>query len=144
MSHIPSRVGIGEARLGFDIPDLRFATEQGWPTGYELIADSLGARHWVIGEGISPKLFDANVMIELYRDDQLHSTAAATEVLRSPWAALAWLAQQKIDQGQPLQAGQVIFTGPPGKAYLPKSNATSPGSYRAVAGDFPSIEILVR
>jgi 2-keto-4-pentenoate hydratase len=135
---------VATVHLGFDIPDLRFSTEQGWPTGYELIADSLGAHAWMIGEGIDQIRFDPAIQVELHRNDQLYSKGLASEVLGSPWQALSWLANKKIEQGQPLQPGQVIFTGPPGKAYLPKTNRDAPGNYEARAAGLPAVRLQVK
>jgi 2-keto-4-pentenoate hydratase len=135
---------VGSVHLCFDIPDLRFTKDKGWPTVTDLVADSLGAHGWTLGGGIDPKLLDSDLEVELYRNGELHSRGPVTATFGGPWNVLAWLAQNRIDAKQPLQAGQVVLTGPLAKAYLPASNADAPGFYEARAKGLGAISINVK
>ena len=79
----------------------------------DTIADNASASHYVLGH--TPRTLDEFDMIECsmktIKNNQLVSEGKGAACLGSPLNAVLWLANKMIEMGNPLQAGELIFSG---------------------------------
>lgn len=79
----------------------------------DTIADNASASHYVIGH--TPKTLDEFDMVtckmQLAKNGDITSEGTGANCLGSPLNATLWLANKMMELGQPLQAGELIFTG---------------------------------
>lgn len=52
-----------------------------------------------------------NQAVAFYRDEQLQGSGYAADIAFNPLEALAWLANDRAQRGDPLRAGQLVATG---------------------------------
>jgi len=64
-------------------------------------------------------------------------------VLGNPWFALREVANDLVERGYPLKAGDVIFSGKVAPAYKMQSDKAE-GRYKGIAGYFTDIHVLVK
>ncbi len=79
----------------------------------DTIADNASASHYVLGH--TPKTLDefdvVNCMMKMHKHEELVSEGTGASCLGSPINALLWLANKMVEMGNPLEAGEVIFSG---------------------------------
>lgn len=79
----------------------------------DTIADNASASHFVIGH--TPKTLDEFDVIackmKLHKNGELVSEGTGASCLGSPLNSMLWLANKMMEVNQPLQAGELIFTG---------------------------------
>ena len=79
----------------------------------DTIADNASASHFVVGH--SPKTLDEFDVVDckmtLHKNGTLASEGTGAACLGSPLNAMLWLANKMIEVGNPLQAGELIFSG---------------------------------
>lgn len=79
----------------------------------DTIADNASASHFVVGH--TPKTLDEfdmiNCKMQMYANGDLVSEGRGADCLGSPLNAVLWLANKMVEFGDPLQAGEVIFSG---------------------------------
>lgn len=79
----------------------------------DTIADNASASHFVIGH--TPRTLDefdvVNCKMEMHKNGTLVSEGQGKDCLGSPLNATLWLANKMVELGQPLQAGELIFSG---------------------------------
>lgn len=85
-----------------------------WQVGLrEIVADSLILAGFVLSERLVPvkdlNLPDISVMLS--KNGEVVSRATGAEVLGNPANALVWLANKLYEQGDSLEAGQVVLSG---------------------------------
>jgi len=127
--------------LGIEIPDSRYEdfTVVGAP---QLIADDACAAWFILGPAVETKwsTFDlAKHKVAGYRNDQLVSQGAGSNVLGDPRIALTWLVNELAQFADGVRAGEVVTTGtciPP----IP----VNPGDHvRMDFGEFGSLEATI-
>lgn len=79
----------------------------------DTIADNASASHFVVGH--TPKTLDEFDMVsckmQLKQNDHIVSEGYGSSCLGSPLNATLWLANKMMELGEPLRAGELIFTG---------------------------------
>lgn len=120
--------------LGIEVPDSRFEDFSivGAP---QLIADNACTEFFVLGAAVSESWRDldlASHQISVAINGETTAEGTGANVLGDPRRALAWLANDRITQGVPLCAGEIITTG---TCIVP--TAIRPGDY--VAADFGAL-----
>lgn len=79
----------------------------------DTIADNASASHFIIGH--TPKTLDEFDMVscrmQLSKNGVLASEGNGAACLGSPLNSTLWLANKMMELGQPLQAGELIYTG---------------------------------
>ena len=99
--------------LGIEVPDSRFEdfTIVGAP---QLIADNACTEYFVLGEAVAESWRDLDLAAHrasLTINGETAAEGIGANVLGDPRRALAWLANDRIIQGAPLRAGEIITTG---------------------------------
>jgi 2-keto-4-pentenoate hydratase len=87
---------------------------EGWDIHLtDTIADNASASHWVVGrKQVQLKnldLINCNMVME--KNGEIVSRGVGSDCLGSPINAVLWLARNMIRLGNPMRAGQVVFTG---------------------------------
>jgi len=89
----------------------------------DTIADNASASHYVLGH--TPRTLDEFDVIEckmqMKKNNEIVSEGTGAACLGSPLNATLWLANKMIELGNPLKAGELIFSG----AIGPMSNVTA-------------------
>jgi 2-oxo-3-hexenedioate decarboxylase len=110
---VPQVLAATEAVFGaLDVSDSRYAGAYHTPA--DLVADNCGAGRLLLGpEGGRPAdLVDLRLVGCVLRvDGDVVHTAAGAAALGHPAAAVAWLAGRLAEQGEPLPAGWLVFSG---------------------------------
>ncbi len=79
----------------------------------DTIADNASASHFVVGH--TPKMIDefdmVNTKMQMTSNGALVSEGSGKDCLGSPLNAVLWLARVMQEMGQPLRAGELIFSG---------------------------------
>ncbi len=79
----------------------------------DTVADNASASHYVVGH--RPKTLDefdvVNCKMEMSCNDKIISTGIGADCLGSPLNATLWLAKKMQEIGNPLKAGELIFSG---------------------------------
>ena len=99
--------------LGIEVPDSRFEdfTIVGAP---QLIADNACTEFFVLGEAVAEGWRDIDLAghhASLAINGATVAEGSGANVLGDPRRALAWLANDRIAQGAPLLAGEIVTTG---------------------------------
>ena len=99
--------------LGIEVPDSRFEDFSivGAP---QLIADNACTEYFVLGEAVAESWRDLDLAAHrasLTINGETAVEGIGANVLGDPRRALAWLANDRIIQGAPLRAGEIITTG---------------------------------
>lgn len=95
----------------------------------DTIADNASASHWVVGHQPA-KLYNVdllNCQMCMENNGKIVSEGVGKNCLGSPVNATLWLAQQMVNIGRPLKAGEVILTG----ALGPMVNVQAGDNFRA-------------
>lgn len=104
---------VGSLHPAIEIPDSRFHEFERVGLA-QLIADNACAHRFVLGPS-SPaewRQFDlASHKVRGFVNDRLAAEGVGANVLEGPLVALAWLANELIQHGLALKAGQVVTTG---------------------------------
>ncbi len=120
---------VASVHPSLDIPDNRFAGAQGTPAPVDLIASGVGAHRYVLGPGTAPgdiELDELVLTLSLNGDEKYRGPAKS--LMGSPWTVLIWLANKRLEQGLPLQAGEVVLTGAVDGAHAAQGAAAA-GTY---------------
>ncbi len=79
----------------------------------DTIADNASASHYVLGH--TPRTLDefdvVACQMEMKKNGELVSQGTGADCLGSPLNATLWLANKMIELGEPLRAGELIFSG---------------------------------
>ncbi len=79
----------------------------------DTVADNASASHYVLGH--TPKTMDefdvVNCVMKMHKNGELVSEGTGAACIGSPINALLWLANKMVEMGNPLEAGEVIFSG---------------------------------
>ena len=79
----------------------------------DTIADNASASHYVLGH--TPRTLDefdvVACQMEMNKNGELVSQGTGADCLGSPLNATLWLANKMIELGEPLKAGELIFSG---------------------------------
>ena len=99
--------------FGIEVPDSRFDdfTIVGAP---QLIADNACTEFFVLGQPVADNWRDLDLAAHrasLAINGETAAEGIGANVLGDPRRALAWLANDRITQGAPLQAGEIVTTG---------------------------------
>ena len=96
----------------------------------DTIADNASASHFVLGH--TPRTLDEFDMIacmmQMEKNNEIVSKGSGAACLGSPLNATLWLANKMIELGNPLRAGELIFSG----ALGPMSNVVANDQIRVV------------
>jgi len=79
----------------------------------DTVADNASASHYVIGHAPT-RLIECDVVdcrMEMFKNNEAVSSGSGAACLGSPINAMVWLANKMVEVGNPLQAGELIFTG---------------------------------
>ena len=79
----------------------------------DTVADNASASHYVLGHSPT-KLTEFDLVgseMEMFKNNQAASSGNGAACLGSPINATVWLANKMVEMGNPLKAGEVIFTG---------------------------------
>lgn len=103
---------IRSVHAGFDIADNVYDQDYGI-TVSEFIANGVGAARFVVGPPVSLEAVDDldDLILTLHKDGEKEYEGPSTKVLGSPWNIMKWLANDLIDRGHYLEAGDVVLTG---------------------------------
>lgn len=122
-----------------ELPDLGFAGE-GSLHGKDVIAANASAKHYIRGpKAIHPITEINDLVLKLYKDEELIVEGVGSDAMGDQWRALQWLVKQRLSSGWSIKKGQILITGAIGKMV-----ALPPGQYRAEFGDQASIFLAVR
>ena len=99
--------------LGIEVPDSRFEDFSivGAP---QLIADNACAEFFILGAAAPESWRDLDLAghhVSVVINGETAAEGTGANVLGDPRRALAWLANDRITQGEPLRAGEIITTG---------------------------------
>ncbi|MEE8171537.1 MAG: fumarylacetoacetate hydrolase family protein, partial [Alphaproteobacteria bacterium] len=99
--------------LGIEVPDSRFEdfTVVGAP---QLIADNACTEFFVLGEAAPESWRDLDLAghhVSVTINGESAAEGSGANVLGDPRRALAWLANDRVIQGAPLRAGDIVTTG---------------------------------
>ncbi|MET9660306.1 fumarylacetoacetate hydrolase family protein [Streptomyces sp. NPDC006510] len=122
-----------------EIVDSRIA---GWDLAItDTVADNASSGAVVLGTTPYPisGLDLARVGMQLQRDGEPVSFGAGHACLGSPVVAVAWLARELAERGQPLRAGDVVMSG----ALGPMVPVTGPGRYRIALDGLGEVETVI-
>jgi len=79
----------------------------------DTVADNASASHYIIGH--SPRTLDefdmVNCKMKMLNHDKEVSAGTGAACMGSPLNATLWLANKMVELGNPLQAGELIFSG---------------------------------
>lgn len=79
----------------------------------DTIADNASASHYVLGH--TPKTLDefdiVNCAMSMTKNGEQVATGKGSNCLGSPLNAMLWLAKKMLEMNNPLQAGELIFSG---------------------------------
>lgn len=79
----------------------------------DTVADNASASHFVVGHSPT-RMIDFDVVgcrMEMFKNHDAASEGSGAECLGSPINATVWLANKMVEMGNPLRAGEIIFTG---------------------------------
>ncbi|MCL4168324.1 UNVERIFIED_CONTAM: hypothetical protein GTU68_065551 [Idotea baltica] len=79
----------------------------------DTVADNASASHYVLGHSPT-RLIECDVVscqMEMFKNNDAASSGNGSACLGSPINATIWLANKMVEMGNPLKAGEVIFTG---------------------------------
>lgn len=132
---------VKSVHIGFDMSETVFASPS---TIVDFVVDAGGSKYFVLSEGLDPEEIDvSNIMLSAIYGDSTIYTGTTRKVLGNPWFALREVANDLVERGYPLKAGDVIFSGKVAPAYKMQSkNAT--GLYKGTGKPFPDIQIWVK
>jgi 2-keto-4-pentenoate hydratase len=102
---------VGWIAGGIEVVDTLFPDkgQAGVPT---VVAGGHAAGVVIGARKFSPASIDlAAESVEVSFDGELVAAGSGSAVLGDPWNALQWLAQHLMEQGTPLRAGDIVFTG---------------------------------
>lgn len=121
---------VSHAVPAIELPDLNYEDLQNL-IGLDVLATNMAAAAYLIGKPFGlTDLAEVNALeVSLYRDGELIDHGHAHNALGNQLLALQWLVNTLIEQGWPLQPGQVLLTGTLGKI-----NPGTTGSYYADFG----------
>jgi len=138
-----ARRAVATAHAALDIPNNRFTPDAEKSIG-DVVADGVGAWRYAIGPGHRPDAVDVDaVEARLVRNGKVIAEAPATDAMGSPYAVLQWLANDLIDRGRPLRAGDVVLTGSLGGAYVADKDKPAAGDYAADLGPLGRVRVTV-
>ncbi|MCI0547954.1 MAG: fumarylacetoacetate hydrolase family protein [Candidatus Rokubacteria bacterium] len=112
----------------FELIDFRFS---GPARGVDVVADGVYANAIVLGRPVTP-LAGLDLALEgvVYEHNgQTVATATAAEVMGSPLASLAWLANHLGGQGRGLAAGHIVLSGSISKILRPRAGDSVRASF---------------
>lgn len=105
----------------------------------DTVADNASASHYVIGH--TPKMIDDFDMVscemKMTKNGIMVSEGSGAACLGSPLNAVLWLARKMVEMGNPLRAGEVIFSG----ALGPMSAVESGDTIIATFGGLGSVSV---
>ncbi|MFA5597114.1 MAG: fumarylacetoacetate hydrolase family protein [Pusillimonas sp.] len=103
-----------------EVCDTRYLSYQFKAT--DNIADNSSAARYVLGPAfpVSAETRLEDLAVELWIDDEKVDAGIGANALGDPLLAVAWLANRLLDEGQHLEAGDVVLTGGLTKGYLMK------------------------
>jgi 2-keto-4-pentenoate hydratase len=103
---------VGSMVLAVEVPDSRFVDfkQAGLPS---LIADAMCGGHFITGPSIDDwrSLDLREQAARLLCNGDERSAGRGANVMGDPRSALAWMANEVLDHGWPLRAGDIIITG---------------------------------
>lgn len=78
----------------------------------DVVADNSSAGKYVIGSQVSPEGIDLRLVgVVLEKNGEVVATASGAASLGHPASAVAWLVRSLAEEGEGLEAGQVILSG---------------------------------
>ena len=120
-----------------EVPRMAFADATD-ASGFNLLACNIAADRYIVGPQ-QPMLDSyAGIDVQLTRDGETVSAAAANEALGGPGPAVEWMLGESRLRGLPVADGLLLITGAIGGIH-----PATPGSYRADYGVLGSIEFTV-
>lgn len=107
-------------------------------TGPNLVAGNLAADQFLAGEQLPWRESFEDIVVRLYRDDELVNEASMMESLGGPHAALDWMLSEADQRNIRISDGMLFMTGTCGQV-IP----ALPGKYRADYGALGTITFSV-
>lgn len=103
---------IRSVHVGFDITDNLYDQKYG-TTVSDFIANGIGAAAYVVGPPVTIEKLDGldDLILTIHKDGRKVYEGPSTVVLDSPWNIIKWLANDLINRGHYLEAGDIILTG---------------------------------
>jgi len=79
----------------------------------DTVADNASASHFVLSnEKVSPQDFDfENCQMKLFKNGEIESQGNGAACMGNPLNAVMWLANTRLQLGNPLKAGEIILSG---------------------------------
>lgn len=134
---------VASVHPSLDIPDNRFAGAAGKAAPVDVIASGVGAHRYVLGPGMDPEAVDLDdLILTLSVDGRIAYQGPATSLMGSPWQVLIWIANKRLEHGEPLQAGEVVLTGAVAAAYA-APGAAAAGHYLGDCGALGQVNCTV-
>jgi len=132
---------IKSVHIGFDMSEGIF---DGPTTIVDFVANGAGSKYFVLSEGLDPVKTDiADITLSVMFNESAIYKGTSKNVLGNPWFALREVANDLVERGYPLKAGDVIFSGKVAPAYIMQSDKAE-GRYKGIAGSFTDIHVLVK
>lgn len=131
---------VKSVHIGFDMSEGIF---EGSATIVDFVAEGAGSKYFVLSEGCDPGTTEiTNLTLSIIFNDINVYDGNSNNVLGNPWFALRDVANDLVERGYPLRAGDVIFSGKLAPAYKIQSDKAK-GIYKGFGGSFTDIDVLV-
>lgn len=131
---------VNTVHIGFDMPEGIFEASS---TIVDFVLDGAGSKYFVLSEGLDPQTTDVTDLVLFIKfDESSVYEGSSKNVLGNPWFALREVANDLVERGNPLKAGDVIFSGKTAPAYKIQSDQAK-GVYHGHGGSFSDIYIMV-
>lgn len=132
---------VKSVHIGFDMSESIF---DGPTTIIDFVANGADSKYFVLSEGLNPVKTDiADITLSVMFSDSAIYKGTSKNALGNPWFALREVANDLVERGYPLKAGDVIFSGKVAPAYKIQSDRAE-GMYEGIASSFTDIHVLVK
>ena len=122
-----------------EFPDLSFDKPE-FLQGVDIIANNVVARQFIAGNERDVNALAINdLAIVIRKEGDVILEGQGRDAMGDQWLALLWLVNHTVDNGWPINSGQVMITGALGKMLPAKI-----GFYRIDYGPLGQIEFLVQ
>lgn len=134
---------VQSVHAGFDMADTVFDPPSA-QTIPDFVANGGGAKAFVLGPAKDPREIDIDdVSLTVERNGERLYEGPSTAVMESPWNVLLFLANDLIQRGHALQAGDVVLTGKVAPAVVREGDAVG-GTYTGSAGPLGEVSVTVQ
>ncbi len=132
---------VKSVHIGFDMSEGIF---DGPTTIVDFVTNGAGSKYFVLSAGLDPVKTDVKdiTLLVMFSDTVVYK-GTSKKVLGNPWFALMGVANDLVERGYPLKAGDVIFSGKVAPAYKMQADKAK-GIYKGVASSFTDIHVLVK